>query len=86
MPSTRRTRSASSFDDALARLKRDGGPVPVSQEGETVAMMLTPVELERLEDERDRALLRASMAHPDNEGRVGLDALAVELGIPLDHG
>jgi len=46
-------------------------------------MILTPEELERLEDERDAALLRAAQAEPKSEAGVSLEALAVELGVSL---
>jgi hypothetical protein len=73
--------AAATLGEAISRLKRDGGPVPVSQDGKTVAVMLTPAELEQLEDERDAALLRAAMVRPDDDGRIGLDDLAAELGL-----
>ena len=69
--------------DALSRLARDGGPVPLQRDGQTVAMILTPEELEQLEDERDAALLRAAQAEPKPGIGVGLEDLAAELGVSL---
>lgn len=74
---------ATRLGDALLRLARDGGPVPLQRDGQTVAMILTPEELERLEDERDAALLRAAQAEPKSEPGVGLEDLAAELGVSL---
>ena len=75
--------AATRLGDALSRLARDGGPVPLQKNGQTVAMILTPEELERLEDERDAALLRAAQAEPKPEPGVRLEDLAAELGVTL---
>lgn len=73
----------SRLDEALARLKRDGGPVSVGLAGREEAVLLTPQELEQLEDARDAALLRAAMADDDGAPGTTLEALAAELNIDL---
>lgn len=72
-----------SLERALDQLQREGGHVPVIRGGETVAVLVSPEELERLEDERDLAILRAAKAEQANEPRVGLEEIAAELGVEL---
>lgn len=72
------------LDDALAQLRSAGGPVPVTRSGETVAMLLTPEELERLEDERDAAILREAQLRGPKEDAVSIEDFANELGVDLE--
>lgn len=74
------------LDDALARLKTgDGEPLPVMAGSKLVAYLLTPEEFERMEDERDLAILRACKAEDDASGepRVTLQDLAHRHGVDL---
>ena len=71
------------LDEALERLARDGGPVPVTREGRTVAVLLTPAELEALEDVHDASVLRRAIARGPTAEAVSLEAMAAELGVEL---
>ena len=72
--------------DALARLLAgDGSPLPIEVDGRPVAWLLTPAELERLEDERDLAILRAGRAEAELSGEpfVSLEEIVARHGIDL---
>ena len=70
--------------DALARLAAaDHDPVPIERDGEVVGWLLTPQELERLEDERDLAILRAERAGSAGQPTASLEEIAAELGVEL---
>lgn len=72
------------LDQALARLARHGGPAPIRRDGKVVAVLLTPEELERLEDERDAAILREAIARGPTGDAISLEDLAADLGIDLE--
>lgn len=67
----------------LATLRRRGGPVEIKRRGKTVAVVMTPEQLEALEDEIDAALLREALANPSDEPRIPLADVAAELGVKL---
>lgn len=64
------------LEAALARLRREGGPVPVGLGSRREAVLLTPEELERLEDERDAAILRVAMIEDRDEPLTALADVA----------
>jgi len=68
---------------ALATLRRSGGPVEIKRRGKTVAVVLTPDQLEAMEDEIDAGLLREARRNPDRAPRVPLEDVAAELGVKL---
>jgi len=72
------------LDAALVRLRSTGGPVPVTRSGETVAVLLTPEELERLEDERDAAILREARLRGPTDDAVSLEEYAAKRGLDLE--
>jgi hypothetical protein len=71
--------------DALARLKAEGVSLPIESEGKVVAFLVTPEEMERIEDAQDLALLRAARAEAEGEPRFTLEEVAAEFGIELSH-
>ena len=71
--------------DALARLREEGASLPIESEGRVVAFLVTPEEMERIEDAQDLALLRAARVEADGEPRFTLDEVAAELGIGLSR-
>lgn len=71
------------LDDALDRLERDGGPVPVARGGRTVGVLLTLRELEALEDRHDARVLRDALARGRTDEAVSLDSMAADLGVEL---
>ena len=73
------------LDDALDRLERDGGPVPVARGGRTVGVLLTPGELEALEDAHDARVLREALARGRTGEAMSLEAMAAELGVDLNE-
>lgn len=72
------------LDDALDELARNGGHLSLTREGRAVAYLLTPEALERLEDERDSALLEAARLRGPTGEAVSLQELAVEFELDLD--
>lgn len=76
-------RASDELDEALVRLRGGSGPVPVTRDGEVVALVLTPEQLERLEDVQDAAVLRAALDRGPATETVSLGALARTLGIAL---
>lgn len=73
------------LDDALSTLARRGGPVAVTRGGRTVAVLMKPEELERMEDERDAAILREAKLRDRDEKMISLEDLATDLGVDLDR-
>ena len=72
------------LDEAVARLTSgEGGPLPIEADGRVVAFLLTPQELERLEDASDLALLRAARAEDADGPRTSLEQVAANLGVTL---
>jgi len=71
------------LDDALEQLAREGGPVPVSRGGRTVAVLITPAELATLEDAHDARALRDAIARGRTGEAVSLEAMAEDLGLDL---
>ncbi len=87
MPPASKAKSAASRADemssTLAALRRHGGPVEVKRGGKTVAVVMTPQELEALEDQIDASLLRQALRNPDPEPLMSLEDVAADWGVDL---
>lgn len=76
-------KSETRLDDALDRLEREGGPVPVARGGRTVAVLITPRELEALEDAHDARVLREAIARGPTGEAISLAEMAAEFSVDL---
>ena len=67
----------------LAALRRRGGPVAIKRRGKTVAVVMTPEQLEEMEDKIDAVLLREALQNPDPEPNLSLEEVAADWGVDL---
>lgn len=74
---------ADEMKSALATLRRSGGPVEIKRRGKTVAVVMTPEELEAMEDQIDAAILQEDLRNPDREPLLSFEEVAASWGVDL---
>ena len=87
MPPTSKTKlippRVDEMKSTLATLRRRGGPVEIKRRGKTVAVVLTPEQLEAMEDEIDASLLREALRNPDPAPLMSFEEVAADWGVDL---
>jgi len=87
MPSANKAKpaapSADEMSSTLAALRQHGGPVEIKRRGKTVAVVMTPQELEAMEDQIDASLLRQALQKPDREPLMSLEDVAADWNVDL---